>query len=54
MWVMRREPSRRRVAWTITSIEPQIISRRVFDGRVNPPIEIIDSIRDRHSRGLLA
>ncbi len=54
MWVMRREPSRRRVAWMITSIDPQIISRSVFEGRVNPPMEIIDSIRDRHSRGLLA
>jgi hypothetical protein len=33
-WVMRREPSRRRAAWTITSIEPAIISRMVLEGRV--------------------
>jgi hypothetical protein len=33
MWVMRREPSRRRAAWMITSTEPVIISRMVRDGR---------------------
>ncbi|MNU03354.1 hypothetical protein D3C72_2473470 [compost metagenome] len=49
--VMRREPSRRRAAWTIISIEPEIISRTVFAGSVKPPIAIIDSIRLRHSRG---
>ena len=32
-WVMRREPSRRRAAWMMTSTEPTIISRMVFDGR---------------------
>ena len=32
MWVMRREPSRRRAAWMTTSIEAQIISRMVRDG----------------------
>jgi hypothetical protein len=32
MWVMRREPSRRRCAWMMTSIDEQIISRRVFEG----------------------
>src|SRR5215207_10203325 len=53
-WVMRREPSRRRAAWTMTSTEAQIISRMVRDGRVKPPMVIIDSRRDRHSRGLLA
>jgi hypothetical protein len=36
------------------SMEPAIISRRVFEGRLKPPIEIIDSMRDRHSRGELA
>ena len=33
MWVILREPSRRRAAWTITSTEPAIISRMVFDGQ---------------------
>jgi hypothetical protein len=32
MWVMRREPSRMRMAWMITSIEPVIISRKVREG----------------------
>ena len=32
MWVMRREPSRRRAACTTTSIEPTIISRMVREG----------------------
>ena len=32
MWVMRREPSRSRAAWMITSIEPTMISRTVFGG----------------------
>ena len=54
MWVMRREPSRRRAAWTITSIEAQIISRMVRDGSEKPPIVIMDSQRDSASRGLLA
>ena len=31
-WVMRRDPSRRRAAWTMTSTEAQIISRIVRDG----------------------
>jgi hypothetical protein len=34
--------------------DAQIISRMVRDGSVNPPIVIIDSSRDRASRGLLA
>ena len=34
MWVIRREPSRRRAACTITSTEPQIISRIVREGSV--------------------
>src|SRR5438034_1025639 len=54
MWVMRREPSRRRAACTMTSIEAQIISRMVREGSEKPPIVIIDSQRDRASRGLLA
>jgi hypothetical protein len=29
-WVMRREPSRRRAAWMITSMEPTMISLTVF------------------------
>ena len=33
MWVMRREPSRRRATWTMTSIEVAIISRMVFGGQ---------------------
>ena len=45
MWVMRREPSRRRAAWTMTSIEPTIISLIVFDGSAKPPMVIIDSRR---------
>ena len=32
MWVMRREPSRRRAAWMMTSTEATIISRMVRDG----------------------
>jgi hypothetical protein len=32
MWVMRREPSRRRAAWMMTSIEPTMISRTVLAG----------------------
>ena len=32
MWVMRREPSRKRAACTTTSTDPQIISRMVRDG----------------------
>jgi hypothetical protein len=51
MWVMRREPSRRRAAWTITSIEPVIISGWSWMGSEKPPMVIIDSIRDRASRG---
>ena len=47
MWVMRREPSRRRAAWMTTSIEAQIISRMVRDGSEKPPIVIIDSQRDK-------
>ena len=54
MWVMRREPSRRRAAWMMTSIEPAMISRTVLAGSVKPPMAIIDSIRLRHSRGVLA
>ena len=54
MWVMRREPSRRRAAWIMTSIEAQIISRMVREGSEKPPIVIIDSQRDKASRGLLA
>ena len=54
MWVMRREPSRRRVACTMTSIEAQIISRMVREGSEKPPIVIIDSMRDSASRGELA
>ena len=45
MCVMRREPSRRRAAWTMTSIEAEIISRMVRDGSEKPPIVIIDSQR---------
>jgi hypothetical protein len=41
MWVMRREPSRRRAAWTMTSTEPQIMSRMVFDGSEKPPMVIM-------------
>ncbi len=54
MWVMRREPSRRRAAWMITSMEPTTISRMVFEGRPKPPMVIIDSIRLMASRGELA
>ena len=54
MWVMRREPSRRRAAWMMTSIEAQIISRMVREGSEKPPIVIMDSQRDSASRGLLA
>ena len=43
-----------RIAWTMTSTDPVIISRSVRDGRVKPPMVIIDSMRDRHSRGELA
>ena len=39
--VMRREPSRRRSAWTMTSTEPTIISRMVLDGRLKPPMVIM-------------
>src|ERR1700757_4015433 len=41
MWVMRREPSRRRAAWMMTSIEAQIISRMVRDGSEKPPMVIM-------------
>ena len=50
MWVMRREPSRRRAACTMTSIEAQIISRMVREGSEKPPIVIIDSQRDGSRR----
>ena len=53
MWVMRREPSRRRAAWMMTSIEAQIISRMVRDGSEKPPMVIIDSQRDSASRGIV-
>src|SRR6266567_662652 len=53
-WVMRREPSRRRAAWMITSIEAQIISRMVREGSEKPPMVIMDSRRASASRGLLA
>src|SRR6266545_3905919 len=53
MWVMRREPSRRRAAWMMTSMEPTIISLIVFDGNAKPPMVIIDSRREMASRGLL-
>ena len=42
MWVMRREPSRRRAAWMMMSTEPTIISRTVRCGRPKPPMAIID------------
>ena len=51
MWVIRREPSRRRCVWMITSIDEQIISRMVCDGSEKPAIMIIDSMRDMASRG---
>jgi hypothetical protein len=35
--VMRREPSRSRAAWTITSTDPVIISRMVFAGSESRP-----------------
>ncbi len=53
MWVMRREPSRRRAACTITSTEAHIISRMVRDGSEKPPMVIIDSRRDSASRGIV-
>jgi len=54
IFVMRRLPSRRRAAWTTISTEPTIISRMVFAGRLKPPMVIIDSRRDKPSRGELA
>ena len=54
MWVMRREPSRRRAAWMMTSTDETIISRIVFEGSEKPPIVIIDSRRDSASRGEFA
>ncbi|GJE69409.1 hypothetical protein CHKEEEPN_0937 [Methylorubrum podarium] len=54
IWVMRRDPSRMRMAWMMTSTEPVIISRSVREGSEKPPMVIIDSIRARHSRGELA
>ena len=54
MWVILREPSRRRAAWTMTSTEATIISRMVRDGSAKPPMVIIDSRRDSASRGVLA
>ena len=54
MWVMRREPSRRRAAWMMMSIEPTTISLIVLDGSAKPPMVIIDWFRDRASRGELA
>ena len=48
---MRREPSRMRSAWMMTSIEPTIISRMVFVGSWKPPMVIMDSRRDMASRG---
>ena len=53
-WVMRREPSRRRVAWMMTSIEVTIISRMVREGSEKPPMVIMDSRRLSASRGELA
>ena len=54
MWVMRREPSRKRDAWMMTSTEETIISRIVRAGSANPPIVIIDSRRLSASRGEFA
>ena len=54
MWVMRREPSRRRAAWMTTSTDDVIISRIVREGSEKPPMVIIDSQRDSASRGELA
>src|ERR1043165_8422646 len=54
MRVMRREPSRMRSAWMMTSMEPTIISRMVLVGSWKPPMVIMDSRRDMASRGELA
>ncbi len=54
MLVVRREPSRRRLTWTMISTLSAIWRLMASLGILMSPIRIMFSIRPRHSRGLLA